>query len=276
MTVADYWRIYREDLGDRPAAKTLGYTAKPVLGFFGKYRPDQIDRKLCRDYAAKREKQGRKQGTIHTELGHLRSALRFSLKAAAPDIWRPAKPSPKERYLTTAEIENLLDNASAPHIRLAIHLMLATAGRVGAILDLTWDRVDFERGQINLRITDSVTRKGRAIVPMNRGLRAALQTAHAATLSDYVVEHAGGPVKSIRKGVMNAYERAGIEGATLHTLRHSAAVHMIAAGVPIEKVGQYLGHSNVAVTYSVYARYAPDHLRDASEVLEFTRLKSAK
>ncbi len=33
----------------------------------------------------------------------------------------------------------------------AILLMLTTAGRVGAILDLTWDRVDFDRAQIDLR-----------------------------------------------------------------------------------------------------------------------------
>ena len=42
-------------------------------------------------------------------------------------------------------------------------LLFGTAARVRAILDLTWDRVDLERWSINLRLPNSVTRKGRAM-----------------------------------------------------------------------------------------------------------------
>lgn len=92
---------------------------------------------------------------------------------ASDNTGAQSKPTPKERYLTKAEVASLIDNASAPHIGLAIHLLFAAAGRVGAILNLTWNRVDMDRAVINLRIP----RKGRAIVPINRGLMAALQTA---------------------------------------------------------------------------------------------------
>lgn len=194
----------------------------------------------------------------------------------APHIWRPAKPMPKERFLSHEEIARLIDATSAPHIRLAITLLLGTAGRVGAILDLVWERVDFDRGIINLRLDDSATRKGRAVVPMNGMTRAALQTAHDAALSDYVVEYAGDRVKSIRKGFQNACVRAGLEDVTIHTLRHSAAVHMVSAGVPMQKVSQYLGHSNTQITERVYARYAPSHMQDAADVLNFTQIRRAK
>lgn len=76
---------------------------------------------------------------------------------------------------------------------------------MGAILDLTWDRVDFH---INLRLDDATTRKGHAIIPMNVGTRAALQTAHYAALGDYVVEYAGGKVTNFRKGFEAACRRA--------------------------------------------------------------------
>lgn len=279
-TVAEIWEAYRADLGDRPTAKTMGYTGKAVLEHFGKYRPDQITTDLCRKYTAKRTKDGKSQGTIHTELGHLRSAMRFAVRERiidrAPAIERPAKPTPKEMYLTKDEISRLIDHAGAPHVALAIHLLFATAGRVGAVLDLTWDRVDMEGGKINLRLDDAKTRKGRAIVPMNRGIRAALQTAKEAALTDYVVEYAGGPVKSIRRGFENAAKRAGIEGVTLHTIRHSAAVAMVSSGIPIQQVAQYLGHSNTAITYSTYGRYAPEHLSDAAEVLDFNQIRRVK
>lgn len=194
----------------------------------------------------------------------------------APHIWRPAKPMPKERFLTHAEISNLIAACGSPHIRLAVVLLLGTAGRVGAILDLQWERVDFERGSINLRLADSTTRKGRAIVPMNGMTRAALQTARDAALTDYVVEYAGDRVKSIRKGFQNACDRAKLEGVTIHTLRHTAAVHMVSAGVSMDKVSQYLGHSNTQITSRVYARFAPSHMQDAADVLNFTDIKNSR
>lgn len=276
-STSDCWEAYRDSLGSRPTAKTMGYTGKSILEHFGHLRPEQISRQACLSYDDDRTRAEISKGSIHTELGHLRSALRYAEKVGmierAPHIWRPEKPMPKERFLTHDEIIRLIDAASAPHIRLAITLLLGTAGRVGAILDLEWTRVDFDRGIINLRLDDQATRKGRAIVPMNGMTRAALQTAHHAALSDYVVEYAADRVKSIRKGFQNACERANLEGVTIHTLRHSAAVHMVSAGVPMSKVSQYLGHSNTAITERVYARFAPSHMQDAADVLNFTTLK---
>ena len=47
-------------------------------------------------------------------------------------------------------VKRLIDGAASPHIALAIALMIGTAARIGALLELTWDRVDFERGMIAL------------------------------------------------------------------------------------------------------------------------------
>lgn len=277
-TVADIWSDYITDLGDRPTAKTMGYTGKAILPHFGHFRPDQITIDLCRAYARIRSTEGIAQGSVHTELGHLRSALTFAVRARiiddAPHIERPAKPTPKERFLRKDEVQRLIDAADTPHIALAIHLLFATAARVGAVLDLTWDRVDLDRGVINLRIADATTRKGRAIVPINRGLTAALQTARAAALTDHVIEWGSKPVRSIRKGFASAVQGAKLSDVTLHTIRHSSAVEMVSNGIPIEKVAQYLGHSNASITYSTYGRFAPDHLADAADVLDFVQLRA--
>jgi len=181
-------------------------------------------------------------------------------------------PTPRERYLTVDEIHHLLGAASAPHIKLALQLLLGTAGRVGAVLELTLDRIDFERGVINLRKPSAATRKGRSIVPMNGGLRASLATAKEAVLSDYVVGYSGKKVGSTRKGFDNAVQRAGLSDVTIHTLRHRAAVHLDSNSVPIEKVAQYLGHSNAAITYQTHAPYAPEHLTEAADILDFLRI----
>jgi integrase len=279
-TIAGLWEEYRAFLGDRKTAETMGYTGKAILPHFGALRPDQIKVKHCRDYAAARVAEGRKQGAIHTELGHLRSAVMFAEKhgmiARAPFIWRPEKPAPKDRWLNHAEIDRLLDAAISPHIRLAILLMLTTAGRVGAVLELTWDRVDMDRAQIDLRLDATGPRKGRAVVPINSTLRAALSVAAEDALSDYVVEYAGERVKSIRTGIDATTRRAGLEGVSAHTMRHTAGVHMAAAGISMDLISQFMGHSNTSVTQRVYARFAPEHMAEAANVLNFTKARKVQ
>lgn len=257
----------------------MGHTGKSILPYFGAYRPEHITRDLCRGYAAMRSDQGKAQGTVWTELGHLRSALKWAHKmqwiSQTPHVWRPEKPQTDKRILNRGEARALIEAASAHHIQLALILLLGTAARVGAILELTWDRVDFEGNCINLRVETQERRKGRAVVPMNASVRAALSVAHSAALSDYVIEHAGKPVKSIRKGFSNAVERADLGRVTIHKLRHTAAVTMIQAGVPLLKVSQMLGHSSVGITESTYARFLPEHMQDAADVLNFMEARKS-
>ncbi|RUS63654.1 site-specific integrase [Pseudorhodobacter sp. E13] len=279
LTVTDIWHAYREQKAGRQITERMKYSGKPVLAHFGAFRPDQISTELCREYHRKREALGRQPGTVWTELSHLRIALNWAVKQRlveyTPPIERPTPPAPKDRYLTHAEIDRLLATKMEPHIRLAIILMLSTAARVTAVLELTWDRVDLDRGQIDLRKNATGPRKGRAVVPINAGLRDALQEAQQAALSDHVIEWAGGPVKSIKKGFASVATRAGLQGVTPHVLRHTCAVHMAEGGVPMAEISQYLGHSSTDITARVYARYSPQHLLKAAEIVDFTRPRVA-
>lgn len=272
-TVGNLWRAYCAENAAKPTIVTMGHEWKAMSGTFEELRPKDITVDVCRSYTAKRRAGSIKDGTIWTELGHLRTVLTWAEKRGhiehAPHIERPVKPPPKDRHLTREEARRLIDGASAPHVRLAIVLLLGTAARVGAILDLTWDRVDFERGVIRLAIGDGVARKGRAAPPMNGMVRAALAEARRGALTDHVVEYAGERVGSIKKGFAGAVTRAGLTDVTPHVLRHTAAVWMAEAGVTMPEIAQFLGHSNSRVTESVYARFSPTHLRGAADVLDF-------
>lgn len=278
-TIAELWELYRTEKRDRRIAETMGFEWRTMRLFFGHLRPDQVTIDLCRAYTGARRAAGKQDGTIWTELGHLRTVFVWAanrrLIAYAPAVERPAKPAPKDRWLTSEEAGRLLDAAKEHHIRIAIQLMLETAGRIGAILELTWDRVDLDRKMVNLRTTEIGPRKGRAAVPINDGLRAALSAAKAVAMTDYVIEWAGRPVKSIKTGFKAACRDAKLSDVSPHTLRHTAAVHLVAAGRPMQKVSQYLGHSSTFVTERVYGRFAPDHLREEAAVLDFSRRPKA-
>lgn len=271
--VSELWEAYRLDKAAKSIAVTMSYTGKAILPHFGRRDGEDITKAECEAYIAARRKQGKSDGTIHTELGHLRTVLVWALKKRligfAPEIERPAKPAPKDRYLTRDEVKRILAAATLPHVRLAIHLMLGTAARISALLELTWDRVDFDRRMIYLSDpTDPATRKGRASVPINDTLFVALKEARKGALTDYVVEWAGDRVKSVRKAIATAATKAGLEEVSPHVFRHTAAVWMAEAGISISEIGQYLGHSNPIITYRVYAKYSPTHLRKAANVLD--------
>ncbi|HTV69276.1 MAG TPA: site-specific integrase [Rhizobiaceae bacterium] len=230
----------------------------------------------CRAHTAARRKAGIKDGTIHTELGHLRMVLKWAEKHRlidrAPAIERPAKPEPKDGYLTRDEVARMLDKANAPHIRLAILLLIGTGARSAAARELTWDRVDFDRRMIQLRNPfDKTKRKGRATVPMNDMLFSALQEAKAGALSPFVLEWAGKQIGSIKRGLKAAGAGINRPDVSPHMLRHSAAVWLAEDGHSMEEIAQFLGHSDTKITAKVYARFSPTYLRKLTDTLDIRK-----
>lgn len=272
-TVKDLWDGYCRDKAGRSVVETMRHTWKALSERFGGLHADAITVDTCRSHTRERQGQGISDGTIHTELGHLRTVLKWAethrLIERAPAIERPRKPEPKDRYLTRTEAKNLIKAASTPHIKLAIRLMIATGARNTAALELTWDRVDFEKNLIHLRNPfDKARRKGRATVPINRELREALSEAHRGALSPFVVEWAGKPIKSIKTALKHAASEAKLQDVSPHVFRHSAAGWMAEDGHSMEEIAQYLGHSNTAITSRCYARFSPTYLRKLADSLE--------
>lgn len=262
--IAQLWEERREALKGRRMADNMRYSGLPIISFFGHLEPRHVTKELCQQYIQWRSSQGRQAGTIHTELSHLRSVLN-GVKAGG-DVVRPPLPPPKDLHLTKEQARELIA-ASSGHLRLYIVLALSTGARNGALLDLTWDRVDLSRRLINLRTADMEHRKGRATVPINNALYEALRAVEHRS-SEYVINWMGNKVESVKKSLKRAALKVGLPWVSPHVFRHSAAVWMAEDGVPMEEIAQYLGHSNVDITRRVYARFSPDYLRNAAKALE--------
>jgi integrase len=218
-TIACIYAAYLQDKGT-PRARWAWQRLEP---HFAPLRPDQVNRQRCRAYVTARRQSGAGDGTTWSELTYLRAALRWHDKATPAVVELPSKPPPREHHLSREQYQRLLAAAQTPHIRLFIILALATAGRMTAILELTWDRVDFDRGIVRLGKGEQ-RRKGRATVPMNDTLRAALTEAAQARTCDYVVEYGGKRVGRIVKAFASTADAAGLAWCTPHVLRHTAAV----------------------------------------------------
>lgn len=271
--VEDLWLGYLADMAGRPVASTMVHSWKALADRFGSRDAESITIADCRAHIAERRQAGRKDGTIHTELGHLRMVLLWAEKhrliSRAPAIERPPKPAPKDKFLSKTEVVRLSAAAKVPHIQLAISLLIGTGARIAAALELTWDRVDLERKMIRLRDpNDTAKRKGRATVPINDGLAAELATAKAGALTNHVIEWGGQPVKSIKRGLKAAGIAIGRPDVSPHMLRHSAAVWLAEDGHSMDEIAQFLGHNDSRITARVYARYSPTHLRKLAATLD--------
>jgi integrase len=268
--VLEMYQDYLADRGPRLASQeTLRFAWKRLSPVFGHLRPDQITRPLTRAYAAKERRRGISDGSIRRDLGVLGAIVRHNDQHSPAIIELPSAPPPKSRHLTREQYRELREAArKIPHVHLFVILAYTTAGRASAILELTWDRVDFARGQIRLGLGERRT-KGRATVPMHDTARVALEEARPAALTDYVIEYGGKRVSSVKRAFKAAVARAGLPAATSpHVLRHSAAVHMAESGVPMAEIAQFLGHSSESVTFRTYARFSPTYLRRAASALE--------
>lgn len=272
ITISDMLDDYLLEQQERAkrGAVTAQYNILRLKPFFGNLRPDQITRSLCQKYAKSRTNDGVKPGTIRREMDTLRAAIKFCAPNSGAVFEKPPAPPPRDRWLTRDELSRLLDAAGDTwHLQVFIHIAIATAARKGAILELTWDQIDFARREIKLRTDDMDGRKGRPLaLPMTDSLAAVLDLAYQVRTCNQVIEYAGKPVMEIKGAFNRAAARAGMPDVTPHILRHTAAVWMASAGVPMAQIAQFMGHKNDIVTQQVYARFAPDHHRPAIAALE--------
>lgn len=238
---------------------------KAMRTFWENVSPKLIDEPMARDYAARR-KAG--DATIRYELGMLSVALRWAKDAKlltdAPRVWRPEPPARRERHLSRAAFRKFIAEVKAPHAQLYMILGIATCARPAALLELTWDRVDFDRGLIDLNPRERrQTAKRRPTVPIADYAIEPLRTAFEARQSEYVIERGGKPIASIKKAFSAASERSNVQ-ATPYTLRHTGAVWRAEDGVPMAEISQLLGHDDSATTEKHYARFSPTYLRKAA------------
>lgn len=264
-------RVMSAYLEDRKAAGIASHRRqadawKAMKPFWSDVSPRLIDDEMAQGYAKRRD---RAAATVRYELSMLAVALRWAKAkgyiADAAVVWRPPSPERRERHLSREEFRRFLSEVKAHHARLYMVLGIATCARPRAILDLTWDRVDFQRGLIDLNPRGRAqTAKRRPTVPIASYALEPLLEAYGARQSDHVIERGGKGLASIKKAFSAASERSNVH-ATPYTLRHTGAVWRAEDGVPMTEIAQLMGHDDDRTTQKHYARFSPDYLRKAAD-----------
>jgi len=98
------------------------------------------------------------------------------------------------------------------------------------------------------------------------GRRDAEQWKDAWQYTSYVFTiESGQPIhpQQVSRLFRQAIAPATVPKIRLHDLRHTAATLARQAGVPIEVISQWLGHSSTAMTFNIYSHVLPEMQDDA-------------
>lgn len=288
MTIAKALEIYATE--HAPAVKDparIGYAVAALVPILGDVPVANISGAVSRAYGQTRKtRTGRpvKPGTIRKELGVLQAALNFCHAeghlTSAPKVRLPAKPAPRDRWLTRDETARLLRaayrNPKARHLARFILVAMYTGTRSDAILRLRFMAsteggwVDVQRGTMHRRGVGVVeNRKRQPPIPIPRSLLAHLRR-WKRNGARFVVEIDGQRVGSIKTAWRTALREADIEHCTPHDLRRTAVTWAMMNGIDKWAACGFFGLT-LDVLESVYGHFHPTYLASAIEAMERRR-----
>ena len=269
----------------------------PTVGTIplGRLRPSDVEALVV----TKRDA-GLSASTVRTIYTVLRSALDIASRDGlirsnpAAAVKRPGVERKDAPHLTAEQAQALLDAIRGDRLESLFRVMLATGLRRGEALALHWPDVDLDAGLLRVRWTLSRTSQGlqldepktdksRRTVPLPRSAIETLRAHRTRQLEEQRTaagawqEHGlvftteiGTPLEP--RNVLRRFEvlaqRAGLSGVHLHTLPHSAASFLLAAGTHTKVVQEHLGHSSYAITADIYSHVGPAQQREAADRLD--------
>ena len=184
----------------------------------------------------------------------------------------PQKGSYLPRFLNQAEIEELFlvpDTATEIGLRdrAILELMYSSGLRVSEAVSIQVKDIDLDAGILTTIGKGSKTRRvpvGSSAVEWLKSYLALRNKKDDIEVPNLFVTPAGRPItrQTIFLFIKEYAEKAGLEGVSPHTLRHSFATHLVQNRADIRSVQQMLGHADISTT-QIYTHMTDAHLRKA-------------
>lgn len=207
------------------------------------------------------KRDGLAPSTVNRYLAALSVVLRHGEEAgwgAAPRIRREREPEGRCRVLTPEEEADLRGRLRADWGEFSVFLV-ETGCRVGEAVGLRWEEVG--EGSVHLRRTKGA--KARRIPLTKRALAALASRPRTGA----------GPWSEVSTSAWNkafarARDGAGLDREVVpHALRHTCASRLLAKGVALATVKEWLGHASITTTMR-YAHLEAGALDAAARLLE--------
>lgn len=178
------------------------------------------------------------------------------------------------------EIEAMLTRRSNRHKLNGIIICLYTGLRIGELLALEWEDIDFEKELMTIsktchdgkdengnyiKVTESPkTYSSRRVIPLPESLIPLLREMKEESKSKYVISDANGNtvrVRSFQRSYELLLKRLGIPHKKFHALRHTFATRAKEKAMDDKTLSEVLGHKSPVITLKLYVHSLMDHKR---------------
>ena len=222
----------------------------------------------------------------------IHSALKYAVKTdmlvqnVADKVDRPKKNSFQPVFLSAEEMQKMFEALRGTKLELPVLVAAFYGFRRGEVLGLKWDAIDFERGTISvIRTVTTITLDGKLTeieqqsaktksslrtLPLIGSFREYfLQVKEAQELNKQIcgncynheydgfvfVDELGERMRAnyLTSAFPKFLESHGLRRMRFHDLRHSCASLLLANGVPLKHIQEWLGHSDFTTTANIYA-----------------------
>ena len=222
----------------------------------------------------------------------IHSALKYAVKTdmlvqnVADKVDRPRKNSFQPVFLSAEEMQKMFEALRGTKLELPVLVAAFYGFRRGEVLGLKWDAIDFERGTISvIRTVTTITLDGKhaeieqqsaktksslRTLPLIGSFREYfMQVKEAQELNKQIcgncynheydgfvfVDEMGERMRAnyLTSAFPKFLESHGLRRMRFHDLRHSCASLLLANGVPLKHIQEWLGHSDFTTTANIYA-----------------------
>ena len=144
--------------------------------------------------------------------------------------------------------------------------------RIGELIALEWQDVDFDKGIIHINktayrdksktgewevcIDKPKTKSSERVIPLPTCIIELMKEYSITSKSDYVIENKKSERMSIRSYQYifeKITEKVGVRKLNFHAIRHTFATRAIECGMDIKTLSEIMGHKNASITLNRYA-----------------------
>ena len=157
-----------------------------------------------------------------------------------------------------------------------IVLCLYTGLRIGELLALTWNDMDFDKNILSvtktchdgnengkhIRIIDTPkTENSRRQIPLSKTLIKMLKDMKKKRKCEFVIADGEKPVyiRSYQRTFELFLKKLGLQHKRFHSLRHTFATRALECGMDVKSLSEILGHKNATITLNRYAHSLWEH-----------------
>ena len=244
-----------------------------IRPFFGSLKANAVTTDRLKSYRRKRLADGRSEATCNRELSILRTAFHLGRKCTPPKAANvPFFPmvtesAGRQGFLADEQYRQLRD-ILPDYLKPLFVCGYFTGVRVGELLALRWDQVDWEQRFITLNAEETKAGFTRAIPILDGDMLYWLRWSQSyADGCPWIFHREGSRIKDFRGAWTSACALAGVPDLKFHDLRRTAVRNMRRAGVPQVMRMRISGHR----TDSMERRYNivdVDDIRSARQLME--------